>query len=81
MAAVNTNLLNYLGKKISFVDLYMANRYPEHATFLNNFTRHGLVVAVQVPAPNTPIESSLLVQETTGLNYYDLSLIHVLMLQ
>lgn len=80
MAAADTSLLNYLGKTISFVDLEMRSRFPEHSETLNNFTRYGLVVAVQIPHPNTPIESALLIQETTGLDYYDLNLIQVLTL-
>ena len=79
MAAANTSLLNYLGKTISFVDLEMRARYPEHSE--NSFARYGLVVAVQIPHPDTPIESALLVQETTGLDYYDLALIKIISLE
>lgn len=81
MAAANTSLLDYLGKHISFIDLEAAARFPEYADQFNHFKHFGLVVAVQVPHPDTPIESSLLIQETTGLNYYDLSLIDILTLQ
>ena len=81
MAAADTSLLNYLGKHISFIDLEAAARFPEYADQFNDFKHFGLVVAVQVPHPDTPIESSLLVQETTGLNYYDFAVIQIISIQ
>lgn len=81
MACANTSLLNYLGKHISFIDLEAAARFPEYAEQFNHFKRFGLVVAVQVPHPDTPIESALLLQETIGLNYYDLALIEIISIQ
>lgn len=74
MADADVSLLAYLGKVITFTDLEIQTLFQSQ-NISHDCTRRGLVVAVQIPLPSSPIESLLLVQETTGLNYYDPSLI------
>lgn len=73
MADADVSLLAYLGKVVTFTDLELQALFQSQ-NLAHDCTRRGLVVAVQIPLPSTPIESLLLVQETTGLNYYDPSL-------
>jgi hypothetical protein len=74
MADADVSLLAYLGKVITFTDLELqALFHSQNITY--DCTKSGLVVAVQIPLPSSPVESLFLVQETTGLNYYDPSLI------
>jgi hypothetical protein len=77
MADTDVSFLAYLGKVITFTDLELQALFRSQ-NLDHDCTRCGLVVAVQVPLPLSPIEHLLLVQETTGLTYYDPSLIQLL---
>ena len=74
MADADVSLLAYLGKVITFTDLELQALFQSH-NLHHDCTKRGLVVAVQIPLPSSPVESLFLVQESTGLNYYDPSLI------
>ena len=76
MADADVSLLAYLGKVITFTDLEL-QAFFQSKNLTHDCTKRGLVVAVQIPLPSSPVESLLLVQETTGLNYYDLSVIEL----
>jgi len=76
MADADVSLLAYLGKVITFTDLEL-QAFFQSKNLTHECTRRGLVVAVQIPLPSSPVESLLLVQETTGLNYYDFSAIEL----
>lgn len=77
MADADVSLLAYLGKVITFTDLEL-QAFFQSRDLHHDCTKRGLVVAVQIPLSSSCIEPLLLVQETTGLNYYDISSIQLL---
>lgn len=76
MADADVSLLAYLGKVITFTDLELQALFQSQKIH-HDCIRRGLVVAVQIPLASSPIQSRFLVQETTGLNYYDFSSIEL----
>jgi hypothetical protein len=77
MAIANFTGLELLGQTICFRDLRLESLLPESVS-LDSFS--GVVVAIQIPAPNSGIETALLIRDgdTFSEDYVDLEDIQIL---